>query len=217
MKHRHRVEAIALISADGATLLRRITSSLVFIAATLAVEAHSANVVTHYDAGTLPLAVDGSTVPQLVDISGNNNHATGSGGTYLSSGIGGLPSVRFTPNNLDDGYHSTFSMGSQFGIRGDAGWPIVEYRPPTGRPDKGPSYRVRTDLFEKWGGLSTEAERYFLMRGWEWANDETGLGLFDRLHQAVMLLDSLLNPGVIQNDPLVERAMFMRAPAVLAR
>jgi hypothetical protein len=48
------------------------------------------------------------------------------------------------------------------------------------------------------------------MRGWEWANDETGLGLFDRLHQAVMLLDWLLNPGVIPNDPLVGRAMFMR-------
>jgi hypothetical protein len=34
--------------------------------------------------------------------------------------------------------------------------PIGEYRRPAGRPDKGPSYRVRTDLFEKWAGLSTD-------------------------------------------------------------
>jgi hypothetical protein len=58
-------------------------------------------------------------------------------------------------------------------------------------------------LFEK-------AERYFTMRGWEWANDSTGIGLFSRLHQAVMLLDALLNHTVREKLPFFERALFMR-------
>ncbi len=104
---------------------RSVALSLVVIAATAVVEAQGAIVVTHYDVSTVAPVADGTTVAQFVDISGNNNHATGSGGTYLLNGIGGLPSVRFTPNNLDDGYHSTFSMGSQYGIQGDAGWTQV--------------------------------------------------------------------------------------------
>lgn len=62
---------------------------------------------------------------------------------------------------------------------------------------------VQWSIFEK-------AERYFSMRGWEWANDTTGLGLFARLHQTVMLLDGLLNHPHRESLPFFERALFMR-------
>ncbi|HUF09694.1 MAG TPA: hypothetical protein VMO47_10255, partial [Rhodothermales bacterium] len=55
-----------------------------------------------------------------------------------------------------------------------------------------------------------KAERYFAMRGWEWAKKETGLGLFDRLSQAVMLLDGLLDRPDVATYPLRERALFTR-------
>jgi len=55
-----------------------------------------------------------------------------------------------------------------------------------------------------------EAERYFKMRGWEWASKETGLGLFDRLRQAVMLLDGLLGDEIEKDNPLYGRASFLR-------
>jgi hypothetical protein len=54
------------------------------------------------------------------------------------------------------------------------------------------------------------AEQLFAMAGWEWANKETGLGLFDRLHQAVMLLDGLLDHSDAVSSPLYERALFTR-------
>ena len=53
------------------------------------------------------------------------------------------------------------------------------------------------------------AERYYSLRGWEWAKQETGLGMFDRQHQAIMLLDGLLMPDV-DRLPLAERARFLR-------
>ena len=56
----------------------------------------------------------------------------------------------------------------------------------------------------------TMAERYFLMRGWEKAHKETGLGMFDRLYQAVMLLDGLLSTNTGQRNPLAERALYLR-------
>lgn len=55
-----------------------------------------------------------------------------------------------------------------------------------------------------------KAERYFAMRGWEWAKKDTGLGLFDRLTQTVMLLDGLLDRPDIATYPLRERALFTR-------
>lgn len=54
------------------------------------------------------------------------------------------------------------------------------------------------------------AEQYYSMRGWEWAKEETGLGMFDRLYQAVMLLDGLLGAGAGEKNPLSERALYLR-------
>jgi hypothetical protein len=59
-------------------------------------------------------------------------------------------------------------------------------------------------------GLLTTAERYYTMRGWQWADAETGLGMFDRQHQSVMLLDGLLMPDPAEAAPLTERAMYFR-------
>jgi len=64
-------------------------------------------------------------------------------------------------------------------------------------------WRERLELF-------SAAERLSSMRGWEWADKETGLGMFDRLHQAVMLLDALLSADPAEDNPLVERALFLR-------
>ncbi len=57
--------------------------------------------------------------------------------------------------------------------------------------------------------LMALAERYYALRGWQSARQETGLGMFDRQHQAVMLLDGLLMPDV-DKFPLAERATFLR-------
>ena len=75
-------------------------------------------------------------------------------------------------------------------------------------------HRDRTDAFlalwlERLRLLAT-AERYLSMRGWESANKETGLGLFNRLHQAVMLSDGLLSTETREANPLAERALYTR-------
>jgi hypothetical protein len=54
------------------------------------------------------------------------------------------------------------------------------------------------------------AERLYAMRGWEWADEQTGMGMFDRLNQAVMLLDGLLGADLTQADLLTDRALFLR-------
>jgi hypothetical protein len=56
-----------------------------------------------------------------------------------------------------------------------------------------------------------QAEDLLRMMGWEWANAEVGLGLFDRYFQIVMLLDGLLGYPEAPGNPLYERALFHRA------
>ncbi len=58
--------------------------------------------------------------------------------------------------------------------------------------------------------LLATAERYSSMRGWEWADKETGLGIFDRLTQAVMLSDALLSADRERVSPLAERTLYTR-------
>jgi TonB family protein len=58
--------------------------------------------------------------------------------------------------------------------------------------------------------LLRRAEQFFEMAGWEWANKQTGLGLFDRLHQVVLLLDGLLDRNDAATSPLYERALRTR-------
>ncbi|WP_148075658.1 hypothetical protein [Bythopirellula goksoeyrii] len=55
-----------------------------------------------------------------------------------------------------------------------------------------------------------EAERYYHMRGWDWAEEETGLSMFDRHHQAIMLLDALLAGENKADEPLLNRGRFLR-------
>ena len=54
------------------------------------------------------------------------------------------------------------------------------------------------------------AERLLAMRGWDWANDETGLSLFERIHQGIMILDGILDRPDAASFPLYERALFSR-------
>ena len=58
--------------------------------------------------------------------------------------------------------------------------------------------------------LLTNAELLFEKRGWSWAREDTGLGMFDRMHQAVMLIDGLLSCDGPQVDLLGERALYLR-------
>ena len=53
------------------------------------------------------------------------------------------------------------------------------------------------------------AEKLINMKGWEWAMEQTGLGIFPRYYQCVMLLDGILNIDV-DNSPLFERALWYR-------
>ena len=58
--------------------------------------------------------------------------------------------------------------------------------------------------------LLSEAEQYFEMRGWEQAREQTGLGMFERLYQVVMLVDGLLGDEPTLAEPLAERATYLR-------
>ncbi len=54
------------------------------------------------------------------------------------------------------------------------------------------------------------AEQYKNMMGWEWAKQKTGMGIFDRYHQGVMILDGLLNRPDLENYYFYERALWQR-------
>lgn len=58
--------------------------------------------------------------------------------------------------------------------------------------------------------LLQKAEKYFWYRGWSERITETGLGLFDHLHQSVMLFDGVLNHENAEDNPLYERALWHR-------
>ncbi len=59
-------------------------------------------------------------------------------------------------------------------------------------------------------GMLFEAHRLFEMRGWSWAREKTGLGMFDRLHQAVFLADGILACEQTPGDLIAERARYLR-------
>ncbi|WP_226704713.1 hypothetical protein [Microbulbifer elongatus] len=55
-----------------------------------------------------------------------------------------------------------------------------------------------------------KAEEYFEgLRGWEWARQQTGLSMFGRYNQAIMLIDGLLATAD-ETHPLYERARYQR-------
>ncbi len=56
-----------------------------------------------------------------------------------------------------------------------------------------------------------EGEKFFYYRGWSWATDKTGMGLFDHIPQAISLYDALISFENAQNDPLYSRALWYRA------
>jgi hypothetical protein len=58
--------------------------------------------------------------------------------------------------------------------------------------------------------LFMEADRLNNMMGWEWATQLTRLGIFDRLHQAICLLDAQLEHDYEKLNPFRERALWMR-------
>lgn len=58
--------------------------------------------------------------------------------------------------------------------------------------------------------LFAEADRILQMMGWEWASQITGLGIFDRLHQVICLLDAQLEHDYEKINPFRERALWMR-------
>ena len=58
--------------------------------------------------------------------------------------------------------------------------------------------------------LFAESDRILSMMGWEWASQMTGLGIFDRLHQVICLLDAQLEHDNNKQNPFRERALWMR-------
>ncbi|MEX0612143.1 MAG: hypothetical protein WD229_08475, partial [Pirellulales bacterium] len=58
--------------------------------------------------------------------------------------------------------------------------------------------------------LLAAAERHYSMRGWRWADEETGIGMTDRQRQAIMLLDSLLLPDAAASKLFAERVLNLR-------
>ncbi len=58
--------------------------------------------------------------------------------------------------------------------------------------------------------ILAQAENYYEgLRGWQWARKKTGLSMFGRYEQAIMLLDGLIASSE-QGAPLYERALYQR-------
>lgn len=53
-----------------------------------------------------------------------------------------------------------------------------------------------------------DAEYMLETMGWEWATKKTGMGIFDRYYQAVMIFDAIINE---QGNPFYERALWKRS------
>jgi hypothetical protein len=84
----------------------------------------NAQLVTHYDIGSMNVVPNGTPVTILRDLSGYNNHAGANinrSATYISTGIGGKPSLQFSSVNQ---YQSGFTLGTVFGISGDAAFTV---------------------------------------------------------------------------------------------
>lgn len=58
--------------------------------------------------------------------------------------------------------------------------------------------------------LLAGAERLRAMAGWEWASQLTGVSIFDRMHQALMLLDANIENHSNEDNPFLERARWLR-------
>jgi hypothetical protein len=58
--------------------------------------------------------------------------------------------------------------------------------------------------------LLAEAERYLMTQGWEWARQLMEQSIFDRMHQVLLLTDAILENQDISENPLKERAMWIR-------
>ncbi|MEQ9296939.1 MAG: hypothetical protein RIF33_00175 [Cyclobacteriaceae bacterium] len=58
--------------------------------------------------------------------------------------------------------------------------------------------------------LLARAEDHFMKRGWEKYIQTTGLSIWGQLHQAVMILDGMLNHPQAADSPLYERTLFLR-------
>lgn len=58
--------------------------------------------------------------------------------------------------------------------------------------------------------ILSKAEEFFYLRGWSWATDSTGMGLFDHLHQSVMIYDGILSMENAEDHLLYERAKWYR-------
>ncbi|MEM9857203.1 MAG: hypothetical protein AAF843_07595 [Bacteroidota bacterium] len=58
--------------------------------------------------------------------------------------------------------------------------------------------------------LLRKAEDHFMKRGWEKYIATTGLSIWGQLHQAVMILDGMLNHPDAASSPLYERSLFLR-------
>jgi len=97
------------------------------------------------------------------------------------------------------------------------------------RTGKYPGDTQITDIYDKLGALNEKepkdpfyafwyqqvmllyrAEDHFMKRGWEKYIQIDGLSIWGQLHQAVMILDGMLNHTTPENNPLYERARFLR-------
>ncbi len=72
----------------------------------------------------------------------------------------------------------------------------------------------RRDIFAAYWAEQIEllslAEQFHKMMGWSWATQQTGMGIFDRYHQAVMILDGLLDRPDAEKYYFYDRALWLR-------
>jgi len=59
-------------------------------------------------------------------------------------------------------------------------------------------------------GFLSEAERFKAYEGWEWATELTDWSIFDRMHQALMLYDAIVELDYSDHNPLKQRAIWSR-------
>lgn len=72
-------------------------------------------------------------------------------------------------------------------------------------------YQVFASYWKQQVEFLKEGEKFFYYRGWSERTDETGLGLFDHIHQGIIMFDTILKSTNAESNPLYERALWYNA------
>lgn len=76
---------------------------------------------------------------------------------------------------------------------------------------KEPQHRNFAAYWKQQLEILREGEKFFNYRGWSHRTDETGMGLFDHIHQGILAFDGIIKSSQAEENLLYERALWYNA------